>query len=164
MAGLKPARANSSYDPISKKPITRKGLVEWLKMCRPWVQTPVPQNKQTNKKQKAKSVACDCVDTCFLPLLLVHPWAWPLHLVHPPFMPPAHTQLSSLNLSNNLMLLTIYPGWPLSSSSLFFFLFPILFLFHVFIYFWLYQVWTQRLRLSSQVLYHLSHDSNPFCF
>jgi hypothetical protein len=28
MAGLKPARANSSYDPISKKPITRKGLVE----------------------------------------------------------------------------------------------------------------------------------------
>jgi hypothetical protein len=39
-----------------------------------------------------------------------------------------------------------------------------LFLFHLFIYFWLYQVWTQRLRLSSQVLYHLSHDSNPFCF
>jgi hypothetical protein len=26
----KPAQANSSRDPISKKPITKKGLVEWL--------------------------------------------------------------------------------------------------------------------------------------
>jgi hypothetical protein len=29
--GLKPAQANSSQDPISKTPITKKGLVEWLK-------------------------------------------------------------------------------------------------------------------------------------
>jgi hypothetical protein len=39
---LKPARVNSSWDPISKKATTKKGLVEWLKV-RPWVQTPVPQ-------------------------------------------------------------------------------------------------------------------------
>jgi hypothetical protein len=30
--GLKPARANSSRDPISKKPFTKTGLVEWLKV------------------------------------------------------------------------------------------------------------------------------------
>jgi hypothetical protein len=30
--GLKPARANSSRDSISKIPITKKGLVEWLKV------------------------------------------------------------------------------------------------------------------------------------
>jgi hypothetical protein len=29
---LKPAQANSSQDPILKKPITKKGLVEWLKV------------------------------------------------------------------------------------------------------------------------------------
>jgi hypothetical protein len=29
---LKPAWANSSQDPISKKPITKNGLIEWLKM------------------------------------------------------------------------------------------------------------------------------------
>jgi hypothetical protein len=29
--GLKPAWANSSRDPILKKTITKKGLVEWLK-------------------------------------------------------------------------------------------------------------------------------------
>jgi hypothetical protein len=29
--GSKPAQANSSRDPISKKPITKIGLVEWLK-------------------------------------------------------------------------------------------------------------------------------------
>jgi hypothetical protein len=28
----KPAQANSSKDPILKKPITKKGLVEWLKV------------------------------------------------------------------------------------------------------------------------------------
>jgi hypothetical protein len=28
----KPAWANSSWDPILKKPITKKGLVEWLKV------------------------------------------------------------------------------------------------------------------------------------
>jgi hypothetical protein len=30
--GLKPARANSSRDPISKIPITKKGVVEWFKV------------------------------------------------------------------------------------------------------------------------------------
>jgi hypothetical protein len=30
--GSKPAQANSSQDPILKKPITKKGLVEWLKV------------------------------------------------------------------------------------------------------------------------------------
>jgi hypothetical protein len=30
--GSKPAWANSSQDPVSKKPITKKGLVEWLKV------------------------------------------------------------------------------------------------------------------------------------
>jgi hypothetical protein len=30
--GLKPAWANSSQDPISKKPITKKGLVEYVKV------------------------------------------------------------------------------------------------------------------------------------
>jgi hypothetical protein len=30
--GLKPGWANSSQDPISEKPITKKGLVEWLKV------------------------------------------------------------------------------------------------------------------------------------
>jgi hypothetical protein len=29
---LKPARANSSKDPISKKPFIKIGLVEWLKV------------------------------------------------------------------------------------------------------------------------------------
>jgi hypothetical protein len=30
--GLKPAQANSSPDPISKKPITKIELVEWIKL------------------------------------------------------------------------------------------------------------------------------------
>jgi hypothetical protein len=30
--GSKPARANSSLDPISKKPFTKIGLVQWLKV------------------------------------------------------------------------------------------------------------------------------------
>jgi hypothetical protein len=30
--GSKPVQANSSQDPILKKPITEKGLVEWLKV------------------------------------------------------------------------------------------------------------------------------------
>jgi hypothetical protein len=29
---LKLVRANSSPDPVSEKPITKKGLVEWLKV------------------------------------------------------------------------------------------------------------------------------------
>jgi hypothetical protein len=42
----KPARANSSWDPISKKPIRKKGL-RW----RPWVRVPVPDT-HTHKSQK----------------------------------------------------------------------------------------------------------------
>jgi hypothetical protein len=30
--GSKPAQANSAWDPISKTPITKKGLGEWLKV------------------------------------------------------------------------------------------------------------------------------------
>jgi hypothetical protein len=30
--GLKPAQANSSRDPMLKKPFTEKGIVEWLKV------------------------------------------------------------------------------------------------------------------------------------
>jgi hypothetical protein len=30
--GSKPAQANSLRDPILKKPLTKKGLVEWLKV------------------------------------------------------------------------------------------------------------------------------------
>jgi hypothetical protein len=30
--GLKPVRANSLRKPVSKKPVTEKGLVEWLKV------------------------------------------------------------------------------------------------------------------------------------
>jgi hypothetical protein len=30
--GSKPAQANNWRNPISKKPITKKGLVEWLKV------------------------------------------------------------------------------------------------------------------------------------
>jgi hypothetical protein len=29
---IEPAQANSSQDPISKKPITKKGQVEWFKV------------------------------------------------------------------------------------------------------------------------------------
>jgi hypothetical protein len=39
---LKPAKANSSQDPISKKPITKKGCWSGSR-CRPQVQTPVLQ-------------------------------------------------------------------------------------------------------------------------
>jgi hypothetical protein len=41
--GLKPAQANSSQDPISKKPTTKKGLVEWLKM---WTLSSSPRTRK----------------------------------------------------------------------------------------------------------------------
>jgi hypothetical protein len=44
--GLKPAWANRSWDPISKKLITQKGWWNGIR-CRPWVQTPVPQEKKS---------------------------------------------------------------------------------------------------------------------
>jgi hypothetical protein len=46
--GSKPAQVNSLWDPISKKPFIKKGW--WSgSMSRPWVQTPIPQNKWINK-------------------------------------------------------------------------------------------------------------------
>jgi hypothetical protein len=42
---LKPAWANNSQDPISKKPITKKGYWSGSR-CRPWVQVPVLQKKR----------------------------------------------------------------------------------------------------------------------
>jgi hypothetical protein len=42
-------QANSSRDPILKKPATKKGLVEWLKV-KARVQTPVPQKKKKKKQ------------------------------------------------------------------------------------------------------------------
>jgi hypothetical protein len=44
--GSKPAQANSSQDPISKKPFTKKGLVEWLKV------KVLSSNPSTAKKKK----------------------------------------------------------------------------------------------------------------
>jgi hypothetical protein len=41
----KPAWANSSGDPTSKKPTIKKGWWSGSR-CRPWVQTPVPQKKR----------------------------------------------------------------------------------------------------------------------
>jgi hypothetical protein len=71
----RPARANSSGDPISKKIHHKKRLVEWLKWqnaclasTRPWVQTTVLQKKKKKKKPKAlkppafiRSVLCLCL-------------------------------------------------------------------------------------------------------
>jgi hypothetical protein len=48
--GLKPARANSSLRPYLKKPFTKKGLVEWLKV------TALSSSSSTRKKKKKKSV------------------------------------------------------------------------------------------------------------
>jgi hypothetical protein len=50
--GLKPAQANSCRDPISKRPITKKGWWNGSR-CRLSVQAPVLK-KQTNKKNPAK--------------------------------------------------------------------------------------------------------------
>jgi hypothetical protein len=46
--GSKPAQANSSTDPMLKKPITKKCWWSGSR-CRPWVQTPVPQKKKKKK-------------------------------------------------------------------------------------------------------------------
>jgi hypothetical protein len=48
--GSKSARANSSQDPISKKPFTKKGWwIGWR--CRPWVQAPALQYKTKQNKK-----------------------------------------------------------------------------------------------------------------
>jgi hypothetical protein len=51
---LKPAQANSFWDPISKKPITKKGWWSGSR-CRPWVQTSVPPKKK-KKSWEPRSV------------------------------------------------------------------------------------------------------------
>jgi hypothetical protein len=48
--GLKPAQDNSSQDPVLKKPITKIGLVEWLKVKAPSLKP------STGKKKKKKSL------------------------------------------------------------------------------------------------------------
>jgi hypothetical protein len=49
--GLKSAQANSSRDPTSKKAITEKGPVEWLKVLA------LSSSPGTGKKKKKKEVA-----------------------------------------------------------------------------------------------------------
>jgi hypothetical protein len=48
---LKPVQENSSQDPVSKKPTTKKG---WLSgsRWRPWVRAPVPEKKKKRKKHQ----------------------------------------------------------------------------------------------------------------
>jgi hypothetical protein len=46
--GSKPAWANGLQDPISKKTITKKGLMEWLKV------QALSSNPSTTKKKKKK--------------------------------------------------------------------------------------------------------------
>jgi hypothetical protein len=49
--GSKPACANSSWDPISKEPFTKIGLVEWLK-GKALSSTPVQHKKKIDIKNK----------------------------------------------------------------------------------------------------------------
>jgi hypothetical protein len=50
---LKPAQANSSQDPISKKPSQKIGLVEWLKVkALSSSASPTKKEKKTNKGEK----------------------------------------------------------------------------------------------------------------
>jgi DNA phosphorothioation-dependent restriction protein DptG len=58
-SGSRPAWANSSWEPISKTPNPKRAVgvaqvIECLPRVRPWVQTPVPQNKNKNKKCNKK--------------------------------------------------------------------------------------------------------------
>jgi hypothetical protein len=47
--GSKPVQANSLWDPILKKTLHKKGLVEWLKVYT-LNSIPVPKKKQKTKK------------------------------------------------------------------------------------------------------------------
>jgi hypothetical protein len=49
--GSKPAQANNSRDPISKKPVTRKDWWSGSK-CRPRVQTPILKKKKKKFHKK----------------------------------------------------------------------------------------------------------------
>jgi hypothetical protein len=74
----KPARANSSWDPISKLPITKKG---WQSSSRwsPWVQTLVPSPKKKFEGSLSKKASqilpqktswAECSGSCLLSQLL----------------------------------------------------------------------------------------------
>jgi hypothetical protein len=52
---LKPVQANSLRDPISNKPITKIGLVEWLKM-KALSSSPSTAKKKKKEKRKEKTV------------------------------------------------------------------------------------------------------------
>jgi hypothetical protein len=55
-SGSKPAWANSSWDPISKRPITKKD--GWSgSRCRLWVQTPVPHKKNSTPLRNQKALS-----------------------------------------------------------------------------------------------------------
>jgi hypothetical protein len=51
--GSKPARANSVQDPISKKPFTKIGLLEWLRVK---VLSSSPSSTKKKKKKASKNV------------------------------------------------------------------------------------------------------------
>jgi hypothetical protein len=55
--GLKPAWANSSRDPILKKPIIKIGLVEWLKV-KSLGSNPILEKKKKKRKRKKDSLEC----------------------------------------------------------------------------------------------------------
>jgi hypothetical protein len=55
--GLKPAQANSLQDPILKKPFTKTGLVEWLKVKALSSSPSTPLKKKETKKLWAFSQA-----------------------------------------------------------------------------------------------------------
>jgi hypothetical protein len=59
--GLKPAWANSLPDPISKKTITKIGLVVWLKV------KALCSNPRTTKKKKKKSISIHYVNVFCAP-------------------------------------------------------------------------------------------------
>jgi hypothetical protein len=60
--GWKPARVNSSWDPIEKKPFTKKG---WWggSMCRPRDQAAVPQKKKKERKEWNRIISKEKVES-----------------------------------------------------------------------------------------------------
>jgi hypothetical protein len=74
--GSKPAWANSSLDPILKKPFTKIGLVEWVKVKALSLQAPVLQTKQNKKTMKS---SCK---TETRPKISRKGCGWPVVVVH----------------------------------------------------------------------------------